>query len=223
MRPGRQRKSPCLGRFCSRSLPDLQEFRCGLRTRSNNEAGMITKLWNRFFGSAAKAANCHPTGCGGARRARCARRSATGSAGRCAQQDRRGAGRAALQQLDLAPGLARGISEAGFQFTTPIQAQTLPLALAGRDVAGQAQTGTGKTAAFLVSMFRTPCSATGSGWSCSTRQPGPGGAAGVTGISAVITGSPGRSPTAATRCSPARCTWRRRPCRCRRSAASTAS
>ncbi|HXS30417.1 MAG TPA: DEAD/DEAH box helicase, partial [Steroidobacteraceae bacterium] len=38
---------------------------------------------------------------------------------------------------------------------TPIQAQTLPFALAGRDIAGQAQTGTGKTAAFLVSMFQT--------------------------------------------------------------------
>ena len=36
---------------------------------------------------------------------------------------------------------------------TPIQAETLPVALAGRDVAGQAQTGTGKTAAFLVAVF----------------------------------------------------------------------
>jgi ATP-dependent RNA helicase RhlB len=35
---------------------------------------------------------------------------------------------------------------------TPIQAQTLPVALAGRDVAGQAQTGTGKTAAFLIAV-----------------------------------------------------------------------
>jgi ATP-dependent RNA helicase RhlB len=37
---------------------------------------------------------------------------------------------------------------------TPIQAQTLPIALEGRDVAGQAQTGTGKTAAFLVAMYQ---------------------------------------------------------------------
>jgi len=48
----------------------------------------------------------------------------------------------------------QGIRDAGFTFCTPIQAQTLPLALTGRDVAGQAQTGTGKTAAFLVAMYQ---------------------------------------------------------------------
>lgn len=47
-----------------------------------------------------------------------------------------------------------GIQEAGFTHCTPIQAQTLPIALAGRDVAGQAQTGTGKTAAFLVALYQ---------------------------------------------------------------------
>ncbi|MBK6672483.1 MAG: DEAD/DEAH box helicase [Proteobacteria bacterium] len=57
--------------------------------------------------------------------------------------------------FDLQPSLAQGIRDAGFQRCTPIQAQTLPLALTGRDIAGQAQTGTGKTAAFLVSMFQT--------------------------------------------------------------------
>jgi ATP-dependent RNA helicase RhlB len=46
-----------------------------------------------------------------------------------------------------------GIRTAGFAHCTPIQAQTLPIALAGRDVAGQAQTGTGKTAAFLVALY----------------------------------------------------------------------
>lgn len=56
--------------------------------------------------------------------------------------------------LDLAPSLMQGIDEAGFARCTPIQAQTLPFALAGRDVAGQAQTGTGKTAAFLVGLFQ---------------------------------------------------------------------
>ncbi|MEP7314142.1 MAG: DEAD/DEAH box helicase [Pseudomonadota bacterium] len=49
----------------------------------------------------------------------------------------------------------QGIADAGFTVCTPIQAQTLPFALAGRDVAGQAQTGTGKTAAFLLAMFQT--------------------------------------------------------------------
>jgi ATP-dependent RNA helicase RhlB len=48
----------------------------------------------------------------------------------------------------------QGIRDAGFTYCTPIQAQTLPLALAGRDVAGQAQTGTGKTAAFLVALYQ---------------------------------------------------------------------
>ena len=43
-----------------------------------------------------------------------------------------------------------GIRDAGFEFCTPIQAETLPIALDGRDIAGQAQTGTGKTAAFLL-------------------------------------------------------------------------
>ncbi|MEN9788813.1 MAG: hypothetical protein RLZZ473_877 [Pseudomonadota bacterium] len=56
--------------------------------------------------------------------------------------------------LDLAPALMQGIEEAGFTRCTPIQAQTLPFALAGRDIAGQAQTGTGKTAAFLVALFQ---------------------------------------------------------------------
>ena len=48
-----------------------------------------------------------------------------------------------------------GIRDAGFTVCTPIQGQTLPIALAGRDVAGQAQTGTGKTAAFLVALYQT--------------------------------------------------------------------
>ncbi len=55
--------------------------------------------------------------------------------------------------LDLHPLLSEGLREAGFEFATPIQELTLPLALAGRDVAGQAQTGTGKTLAFLVALM----------------------------------------------------------------------
>ncbi len=46
-----------------------------------------------------------------------------------------------------------GISKAGFELCTPIQEQTLPICLSGKDVAGQAQTGTGKTAAFLIAVF----------------------------------------------------------------------
>ncbi len=49
--------------------------------------------------------------------------------------------------------IVQGIEEAGFLACTPIQEKTLPLTLAGTDVAGQAQTGTGKTAAFLIATF----------------------------------------------------------------------
>jgi ATP-dependent RNA helicase RhlB len=56
----------------------------------------------------------------------------------------------AFSSLDLLPAVQAGVSNAGFTYCTPIQALTLPPALAGRDVAGQAQTGTGKTAAFLL-------------------------------------------------------------------------
>jgi ATP-dependent RNA helicase RhlB len=56
--------------------------------------------------------------------------------------------------LGLREEVMAGIRQAGFVDCTPIQAQTLPLALAGRDVAGQAQTGTGKTAAFLVALYQ---------------------------------------------------------------------
>jgi ATP-dependent RNA helicase RhlB len=49
--------------------------------------------------------------------------------------------------------LQRGIAEAGFEYCTPIQSEALPVALEGQDTAGQAQTGTGKTAAYLVALF----------------------------------------------------------------------
>jgi ATP-dependent RNA helicase RhlB len=56
-------------------------------------------------------------------------------------------------QFDLPDAVQRGLAEVGFSHCTPIQARALPLLLAGRDVAGQAQTGTGKTAAFLVALY----------------------------------------------------------------------
>ena len=55
--------------------------------------------------------------------------------------------------LDLPAPVLDAIREAGFVTTTPIQEAALPLALKGKDVAGQSQTGTGKTAAFLISAF----------------------------------------------------------------------
>ncbi len=55
-----------------------------------------------------------------------------------------------FKSLNLQHALLEGVNSAGFVECTPIQAETLPLALTGVDVAGQAQTGTGKTAAFLL-------------------------------------------------------------------------
>lgn len=58
-----------------------------------------------------------------------------------------------FSSLHLPETLQKGLADASFERCTPIQAQTLPQALAGLDMAGQAQTGTGKTAAFLVAMY----------------------------------------------------------------------
>lgn len=58
-----------------------------------------------------------------------------------------------FSELELQPNVLKAITEMGFEEPTPIQAKTLPLALAGKDLIGQAQTGTGKTAAFGIPMI----------------------------------------------------------------------
>jgi ATP-dependent RNA helicase RhlB len=58
-----------------------------------------------------------------------------------------------FSSFELHPALLAGLEAAGFTRCTPIQALTLPVTLPGRDVAGQAQTGTGKTLAFLVTVI----------------------------------------------------------------------
>ena len=55
-----------------------------------------------------------------------------------------------FKALDLAEPLARALEDMGHDMPTPIQAQAIPPALAGRDVMGIAQTGTGKTAGFTL-------------------------------------------------------------------------
>ena len=55
--------------------------------------------------------------------------------------------------LPIPPPILDGVKRLGFTTCTPIQEKTLPVTLAGNDVAGQAQTGTGKTAAFLIALF----------------------------------------------------------------------
>ena len=56
-------------------------------------------------------------------------------------------------ELKLAPELVRAVSELGYSVPTPIQKEAIPLVLAGRDLLAQAQTGTGKTAAFALPLL----------------------------------------------------------------------
>jgi len=60
----------------------------------------------------------------------------------------------AFDELNLSGPLLEAIQNAGYTSPTPIQARAMPLLLAGRDVLGQAQTGTGKTAAFAIPMLQ---------------------------------------------------------------------
>src|SRR5262249_35151767 len=77
-----------------------------------------------------------------------------GSRGRdAAHRRRRSVSPMDFTLLDLPEAVMAGIREAGFITATPIQEAALPLALKGKDVAGQSQTGTGKTAAFLIAAF----------------------------------------------------------------------
>ena len=59
-----------------------------------------------------------------------------------------------FDELGLAPELLRAISEQGYTEPTPIQAQAIPIVLAGNDLMGGAQTGTGKTAAFTLPLLQ---------------------------------------------------------------------
>jgi ATP-dependent RNA helicase RhlB len=59
-----------------------------------------------------------------------------------------------FDSFELDQRILAGLADAGFTHCTPIQAATLPIGLAGRDIAGQAQTGTGKTAAYLLVAFQ---------------------------------------------------------------------
>lgn len=59
-----------------------------------------------------------------------------------------------FDQYKLPESLLQGLNQAGFKQCTPIQAKSLPLSLDGIDVAGEAQTGTGKTIAFLVAVYK---------------------------------------------------------------------
>jgi ATP-dependent RNA helicase RhlB len=59
-----------------------------------------------------------------------------------------------FSNLELSDSILQGLKEAGFNHCTPIQDKALPLLLRDKDIAGQAQTGTGKTATFLLATFQ---------------------------------------------------------------------
>jgi len=65
----------------------------------------------------------------------------------------------AFSELELAPELLEAVRAAGYTHPTPIQQQAIPLALAGRDLIGLAQTGTGKTAGFTLPIIHNLISA----------------------------------------------------------------
>ncbi len=62
-------------------------------------------------------------------------------------------GKTRFQDLGLPSEVMHAIADLNFRYCTPVQAAAIPPALDGKDVAGKAQTGTGKTAAFLVSIY----------------------------------------------------------------------
>ena len=55
-----------------------------------------------------------------------------------------------FDQLELAPAVLKAVKEVGYEQPSPIQLASIPVLLTGRDIIGQAQTGTGKTAAFAL-------------------------------------------------------------------------
>jgi len=55
-----------------------------------------------------------------------------------------------FDELGLSPAVMQAVKDSGYEQPSPIQAESIPAILSGRDVLGQAQTGTGKTAAFAL-------------------------------------------------------------------------
>ena len=57
-------------------------------------------------------------------------------------------------ELDIKPEILKAVANMGFEAMSPIQAKAIPVELSGKDVIGQAQTGTGKTAAFGIPVLQ---------------------------------------------------------------------
>jgi len=77
-----------------------------------------------------------------------------------------------FEEFQLSPALLKGIIDLGFETPMPIQAKAIPLAMEGKDIFGQAQTGTGKTAAFGLPILEkiTPKEGTQALIVCPTRE-----------------------------------------------------
>jgi ATP-dependent RNA helicase RhlB len=58
-----------------------------------------------------------------------------------------------FSSLEINPKVIDGLNKAGYEYCTPVQEKSLPISLQGKDLMAQAQTGTGKTLAFLVATF----------------------------------------------------------------------
>ena len=78
-----------------------------------------------------------------------------------------------FDELNLDAKILRAVTDMGFEAASPIQAKAIPLEIEGKDIIGQAQTGTGKTAAFGIPLlqkidpknsFRQSCSARRESW-----------------------------------------------------------
>ncbi|MSQ70720.1 MAG: DEAD/DEAH box helicase [Betaproteobacteria bacterium] len=76
-----------------------------------------------------------------------------------------------FQNLGLTAELLRAVTEQGYTIPTPIQAQAIPVVLAGKDLLGAAQTGTGKTAGFTLPMLQLLGREQGAAQSTATRHP----------------------------------------------------
>src|SRR5438105_5843341 len=70
------------------------------------------------------------------------------------RREHEGQGEDGFAAFGLGPALLQAVQELGFEEPTPIQRRTIPLLMEGRDVVAQAQTGTGKTAAFALPLLQ---------------------------------------------------------------------
>ena len=79
-----------------------------------------------------------------------------------------------FDELGLTPELLRAVADQGYTEPTPVQREAIPLVLAGRDLLAGAQTGTGKTAAFVLPILQLLNATRTPGWQAAPPAPGNG-------------------------------------------------